>query len=172
MALAFGNAGTGDVFITDVEFKRLGDDAELPAGVLAKANATPPKFDAAPAGALADYRMQEGKGLHVHDYAGGRFGVLELANLDWVTDGGKPALRFADNKDGKETYPRAGGLDRGYMSHPGYADKQTVPVANAGHHGGGFELKAFTVAAWVKPATGCPTAAAATSSASALGASS
>jgi len=120
--------------------------------VSAAANAKPPKVDPAPAGALADYRMAEGSGLHVYDHAVGKFGMLELANLDWVVDGGRPALRFADNTTGRKAYPRAGVIDRSYLGTPGYRERQTVATAIAGHHGGGFEVKALTVATWIKPA--------------------
>jgi hypothetical protein len=43
-------------------------------------------------------------------------------------------------------------LDWNYLGHPAYKERKTVPVAIAGMHGGGFELKAFTLAAWIKPA--------------------
>ena len=81
------------------------------------------------------------------------FGVLELANLGWTTDDGKPALKFADNATGKAAFPKSGGLDLNYLRHPGYKGRDTLPVALAGHHGGGFELKAFTLVSWVKPDT-------------------
>lgn len=156
LAVAFGNGGTGTVLITDVEFKLLEDGAPVPTGVLTRANATEPALPASPAGAIADYRMEEGQGLHVYDAARGRFGTLELANLDWVVDEGRPALKFADKPSRQAVYPRAGTLERSYYSHPGYKDKQLVPVANAGQHGGGFALPAFTIATSVKPAAHLP----------------
>jgi hypothetical protein len=101
--------------------------------------------------------MDEGKGLHVFNYAarGGQpesLGLLELGNVDWVVDSGRPALRFADNPEGRKDYPREGVLHRTYLAHPGYAGRDTVPVAVTGTHGGGREWKAFTLAAWIKPA--------------------
>jgi hypothetical protein len=156
LAVALGNAGTGTVLITDVEFKRLEDGVSLPAGVSARAESTEPKSPPAPEGALADYRMEEGEGLHVYDSARGPFGVLELANLDWTVEEGRTALRFRDNTTGRSESPRAGVLERGYFSHPAYKDKKTTPVANAGLHGGGFELKAFTIATTVKPGARMP----------------
>lgn len=152
LAIAFGNAGTGDAFITDVEFRRLDDGQPLPEGVAARPNSTPPAISPAPEGAIADYRMQDGKGLFVHDYANGPFGRLELANVDFVTNDGRPALRFADNTTGKARYPLVGNLDLTYLKHSGYKGRDMLPVAVAGTHGGGFELKAFTLAAWIKPA--------------------
>jgi hypothetical protein len=151
LAVAFGNAGTGDVTFAEVEFVRLEDGAPLPAGVIPAANGTAPKLPPAPAGALADYRMEEGRGQHVLDFAGGPFGKLELANLDWTVDEGRPALRFASNAAGRKEYPRAGSLDRGYLGTTGYAERRTVPVALAGFHGGGLEIKGLTIAAWIKP---------------------
>lgn len=125
----------------------------LPDGVAPAANPVAAKVAPSPKGSIMDYRMVEGRGLHALDFAGGPMGVLELANADWVTDEGRPALRFADPAGGKGVYPKAGGLDLAYMSHPGYRGRDTVPVAVAGHHGGdGFTLKGFTIVSWVKPA--------------------
>jgi hypothetical protein len=155
LAVGFGNAGTGEVLLTDVEFTPL-KDGNAPAGLAPQANGVEPKSPPAPEGALADYRMAEGKGLHVYDAARGPFGMMELANLDWTVDEGRPALRFSDNTTGRVEFPRAGVLERGYFSHSGYADKKTTPVANAGLHGGGFELKAFTIATSIKPGAKMP----------------
>jgi len=152
LTLGFGNGGTGDVLFADAEFRLLQPGEQLPDGVAAAANAAPAKVSASPEGAIADYRMVEGRGRHALDFAGGPFGVLELANLNWATDDGKPALKFADNATGKAAYPKSGGLDLNYLRHPGYKGRDTLPVALAGHHGGGFELKAFTLVSWVKPA--------------------
>lgn len=140
LAVAFGNAGTGEVYFKDVEFAP-GEGVDV----------LPPKEPKAeaPAGALADWRMEEGSGLHVHDYAGGPFGRLELANLGWVVDEGRPALRFGPGNPAG--YPRSGSLDRGYLGTPGYQERQGVSAALAGFHGGGFELPGLTVAAWIKP---------------------
>jgi len=149
LELGLGNAGTGDVYVTDLEFAASDKNADPPAS-------TPAKIDAAPTGAIADYRFGEGKGLFVYDYARGPFGLLELANLDWTKDEGRAALKFADNTTGRKEYPRSRSLDRGYFSHASYQDKLTTPVASAGFHGGGFELKAFTISTWVKPGESMP----------------
>jgi hypothetical protein len=152
LEIGFGNAGTGDVYFAEVEFKRLDEGVAPPAYVAAAAIATAPKTDPAPAGAIIDYRMEEQKGLHVLNQAPGPFGMLELANLDWVVDAGRPALRFADNSTGRAVYPHGGKIDQGYFNHPAYEKKTTLPVAISGHHGGGFALKAFTLVASFKPA--------------------
>ena len=151
--LAFGNAGTGDFLVTEVEFRKLADGDALPAGVLAKANDQPAPIPSAPAGAIADYRMLEGKGLVVLNHgSGGGLGHLDLANLDWVTDEGRPALRFADNATGRKEFRLDSGLNRSYLAHPGYAGKDTLPIALTGHHGGGEKIPGLTLSAWVKPA--------------------
>jgi len=152
LTLGFGNGGTGGAYFADAEFRLLKPGEALPDGVAAAANSTPAKVPAPPAGAIADYRMVEGRGQHVLDFAAGPFGPLELANLSWVTDDGRPALKFADNASGKAAFPKSGGLDLNYLRHPGYKGRDTLPVALAGSHGGGFELKAFTLVSWVKPA--------------------
>ena len=154
LELAFGNAGTGDFLVTEVEFRKLGDGEALPTGVLAKANDQPAPIPAAPAGAVADYRMLEGKGLVVLNHgSGGGLGHLDLANLDWVTDAGRPALRFADNTTGRKEFRLDSGLNRHYLSHPSWAGKDTLPLALTGHHGGGAPISGLTLAAWVKPAS-------------------
>jgi hypothetical protein len=153
LTLGFGNGGTGSALFADAEFRRLMPGEALPDGVAPAANPVAAKVTPSPKGSIMDYRMVEGRGLHALDFAGGPLGVLELANADWVTDEGRPALRFADPAGGKGVYPKAGGLDSAYMSHPGYRGRDTVPVAVAGHHGGdGFTLKGFTIVSWVKPA--------------------
>lgn len=153
LELAFGNAGTGDFLVTGVEFRKLGDGEALPAGVLAKANDQPAPIPAAPAGAIADYRMLEGRGLVVLNHgSGGGLGHLDLANLDWVTDAGRPALHFADNRTGRKEFRLDSGLNRHYFSHSGYAGKDSLPLALTGHHGGGAPIPGLTLAAWVKPA--------------------
>jgi hypothetical protein len=146
LAVGFGNGGTGDVYFTDVEFKRIeGAAPPLPA-----ANAAPPKFPAAPAGAVFDYRFEEQKGLHTYDFAGGPFGTLELANADWAVDEGRPALRFVDPKPGRRDVTRLGPIERNYLRTIQWSG---TPIAIAGFHGGGFDLPAFTFAAWIKPAS-------------------
>lgn len=145
LSVAFGNSGTGEVLFTDVEFKRVeGEVPPLPA-----AGAAPAKSDPPPAGALFDYRMAEQKGLFTYDFARGPFGLLELANADWTVDEGRPALKFADAPAGRRDVTRMGAIERNYLKSIKWSG---TPVAIAGFHGGGFDLKAFTVSAWIKPA--------------------
>ena len=152
LAIAFGNSGTGEMLVTDVEFKRLNEGEAPPSDVASKPNDQPPSFGSAPAGAIADYRMLEGKGLFVFNYASGPLGHLDLANLDWVVDSGRPALRFAENTTNRKDYRRDSGLGRHYLGHPAYVGKDTLPIALTGHHGGGEPVKGVTLAAWIKPA--------------------
>ena len=148
LSVAFGNAGTGDMFISDVEFRRLDDGEEIPAGVAAKPNDKAPAFADAPSGAIADFRMLEGKGHVVLNHAGGTH--LDLANLEWVTDTGRPALRFADNTTGRKNYRTDSYIgmdifghrqDFNYLnSYKAYDKYQTLPFAMA--FGGGMVLGA------------------------------
>ena len=69
-----------------------------------------------PPARIADFRMTEQKGLFVFDHAGGPLGHLELANVGWTVEEGRPALKFADNPDGRKDYPRGRNLD---VSVPG-----------------------------------------------------
>ena len=96
--------------------------------------------------------MEEGDGHHVLNYASGPLGHLDLANVAWVVDDDRAALRFADNANGKGSYRVDSGLARNYLLHPSYTGKDTLPVALAGHHGGGAPIKGLTLAAWIKPA--------------------
>jgi hypothetical protein len=151
LSVAFGNAGTGEMLITEVEFKLLRDGEQPPQGIAAPKPI--PDYGSAPAGAFADFRMLEGKGHFVFNYAkDSPLGHLDLANLEWVTDSGRPALRFADNTTKRSDYRRDSRLSRNYLNHPSYADKSTLPLALTGHHGGGTPLKGVTLAAWIKPA--------------------
>jgi hypothetical protein len=166
LTVAFGNAGTGEMLVTDVEFRRLNDGDAAPTGVAARPKDKPPAYSAAPAGAIHDYRMEEGRGYHVFNYAGGLH--LDLANIEWVVDEGRPAIRFAEpvgrianpsaqdsqgqGRIGNPSYDKSSGLYRNYFSHPGYANRDTLPIALSGHHGGGAPMKGLTLAAWIKPA--------------------
>ncbi|MDB5387722.1 MAG: hypothetical protein JWM11_3368 [Planctomycetaceae bacterium] len=152
LAVAFGNSGTGEMLVTDVEFRRLNDGEAIPSKILPKPTTVPPVYGNAPAGAIADYRMEEGKGNFVLNYAASPLGHLDLANLDWVVDSGRPALRFADNQTGRKDYRLDSGLNRHYLSHPSYAGRNTLPIALAGFHGGGSPMQGLTLAAWIKPA--------------------
>lgn len=137
LSLAFGNSGTGEFFVTDVAFRKLVDGDALPPNVAAKPNDQPAKMDAAPAGAIADFRMLEGRGYYVLNNAGGEH--LGLANLEWVVDEGHPALRFAENTTGRRDYSPGSYLglhifghahDYNYLNaYKTYDGKQTLPFA-------------------------------------------
>ncbi len=150
LSLALGNSGTGELLVTDVEFRKLPEGESLPSGVLAKANDQPAPTPPAPSGAIADYRMEEGQGLFVLNYAQGALGHLCLANIDWVNDSGRRAIRFAEISAGRKDFRLDSALGQ-YLGHPSYAGKETLPIALTGHHGGGSVLKGITLAAWIKP---------------------
>jgi hypothetical protein len=153
LTVAFGNAGTGAMLVTDVVFQKLDDGGTLPKGVAAKPNDRPAAYGDSVPDAVADYRMGEGGGLSVLNHATGAdaLGHLDLANLDWVADSGRPAIRFADNTTGRRDFRADSGLNRHYLSHPGYSGKDTLPLALTGMHGGGKPIPGLTLAAWIKP---------------------
>ena len=70
-------------------FKPVGKDGQLPNRVVETANSKPAFEPNVLPGTVADYRFREGRGGHVFDDASGPFGMLELANLDWVVDEGR-----------------------------------------------------------------------------------
>ncbi|HVR83837.1 MAG TPA: hypothetical protein VMU54_05950, partial [Planctomycetota bacterium] len=125
VSVGFGNAGTGEVFVGDVEFVR--SDLATAGGAPAAAAALEPP----PEGALFDYRMQEGRGLHVLDNTWGPFGMMELANADWTLDDGRPALLFVDPVAGRHDVPRLGAIERNYLKTISWSG---TPVAIAGTH--------------------------------------
>ncbi|HBJ37058.1 MAG TPA: hypothetical protein DDZ51_20345 [Planctomycetaceae bacterium] len=140
LSIAFGNSGTGEMLITDVEFRLLGADEASPPGIAAKPHDSAPILSDSPAGAIADFRMLEGRGHHVLNHAGGEH--LNLANLDWVVDEGHTALRFADNQSGRADYHPSSYVgmhifghaqDFNYLnSYRAYEGRQSVPFAMAG----------------------------------------
>ena len=148
LSIGFGNAGTGEMLVTDVEFRRLADNEALPPGVASQPNDATPAFTDTPAGAIGDFRMLEGKGHYVLNHAGGEH--LSLANLGWVVDEGRPALRFADNTTGRKDYRTDSYIgmdifghrkDFNYLSsYKAYEKCQTLPFAMS--FGGGLVLGA------------------------------
>ncbi len=150
LTLGFGNAGTGEMLVRSIAFREMRERMDVSPG---EANNKPARTTPAPKGAIADYHMEEGKGLHVYNHAAGAFGLLELANVGWTRDAGRTALQFKDDPERKPTFPRAGALDLNHLSHPAYKGRDRLPVALTGHHGGSLgDLKAFTITAWIKPA--------------------
>ena len=83
--------------------------------------------------------MEEGRDLAVFDSASGPFGHLGLANLDWVIDAGRPALRFADNTTGRTD---AFGAAARYLDEPTIGNASTRPP---------WPSPATTAAAWISP---------------------
>src|SRR5262249_26733602 len=153
IAVELVNAGTGDLFVTDLEILPLKEGDKPPEGTLAKANDQPPSVPPAAKGAIADYRMEEGKGAFVHDYAG-RFGPLELANVEWVKDEGRSVLKFANYEEGRgERLPTDTVAYRSFLAAPHNKEARQTVFAYAGNlHGGGGERKAFSLCVETKPA--------------------
>jgi hypothetical protein len=153
VALGLGNAGTGDVLVREVSFRRLNDNEPVPAGVLAAARIEPPAAAPSLPGAVFDFRMSEQANQHVYNYGSGSARVLELCNAEWVEDEGRPALKFvgriADPSTAK--FARGGALEFNYLRHPSSAEGKHSSFALAGHHGGGSSYSAFSLATWIKP---------------------
>jgi len=99
--------------------------------------------------------MEEGRGSFVYD-AAGALGPLELANVAWTTDEGRPALRFADNTSGKQDYVPGGILAthhfRNLDAAPKQPDPRRQPLAIAGVGGGQTLRRSWSVSVDVKPA--------------------
>ncbi|MFT5105535.1 MAG: hypothetical protein ACI9UA_001156, partial [Pseudoalteromonas tetraodonis] len=148
LALGLGNGGTGEMFVSEVTFRRLGD-GESPPQVSANVASEPPAITTID-GAIWDFRMEEQSGLHAYNFGSQEsYRTLELANLDWVVDEGRPALGFNEPSGGEPKFARDGHLERDYLSRLG---TRSVPVGIGGHHGGGRQIDGLTIAAWVKPA--------------------
>jgi hypothetical protein len=155
LAISLGNAGTGEVLFGDLEILPLKDGEAPPAGIAAKGNPRGAEFPPAPVGALADYRMEEGRGSYVLD-AAGSLGPLELANVAWTTDEGRPALKFADNPSGRQDYVPQGIFAQNHFKNLETAPRQPDPrrqaLAIAGVGGGQTLLRSWSVSVDVKPA--------------------
>jgi len=150
LALRLSNEGTGRVWVSGVGFEPWGD-RPLPTDLLPAQPSLPP----ARFGALWDLPMAEQTGLHVFNRGQSAYRTLELANVDWVVDGGRPALRFSDNPVGRSDFPRLGILDQ-WLRNPhqrhNYAPVSHGAFGLGGHHGGGQRLPGLTLAAWIRPA--------------------
>jgi hypothetical protein len=150
LALGLGNGGTGEVFVSEVSFEAL-ENRPAPADLLSRA---PSESDCIP-GAVWDLRMQEQQGLYVYNHGSSGYRVLELANVDWVIESGRTAIRFSENPPGRADFPALGILDQN-LRHPinrsNYAAVSHGAFAIGGHHGGGEVLEGLTLAAWIRPA--------------------
>lgn len=150
LALGLGNAGTGEVLVSEVRFKEASD-----AEVADVSNPPAASDNHTVEGALWDLRMEEQQGFYIYNYGSPNNRIMELANIDWVVDDGRTAIRFGENPTTRADYPKLGILDRS-VRHPVYG-KNYAPVkhgafAIGGHHGGGNKLDGLTLAAWIKPA--------------------
>jgi hypothetical protein len=149
LGLGLGNGGTGDLLVSEVTFRRLEDGENPPPTAGAHVSSEPPGV-AAVDDAIWDFRMEEQSGLHVYNFGSQKsYRTLELANLDWVVDEGRPALRFTEPPGRDVKFARDGHLERDYLRRP---ETRSVPAGIGGHHGGGSPVDALTIAAWIKPA--------------------
>lgn len=149
LALGLGNDGTGEVLVSEVTFTALGDGSAPPDTLLSEKPGSTTLREA-----IWDLRMEEQEGLVVYNHGSSEHRVVELANLDWVVDERRPAVRFAENPPDRRDIPRLGLLDR-WLRDP----RQRHNYQTAGHgafglggfHGGGRALPGVSLAAWVKP---------------------
>lgn len=150
LALGLGNAGTGDVYVAEVGFELMKSGEAVESTMLLSAPQIPTVPDA-----IWDLRLEEQAGLYVFNAGAGEHRVLELANVDWVREGGRRGLRFSENSKERADYPSPGLLDT-WLRHPqqrqNYEPHRHGAFGLGGFHGGGRPLKALTLATWIRPA--------------------
>jgi hypothetical protein len=150
LALCLGNAGTGDVFVSEVRFEPVEGGRAVESSMLVSAPeaAVPPEV-------LWDLRMEEQSGLYVYNRGAAENRLLELANVDWSSESGRPALRFSENSRERADFPPLGLLDT-WLRNPNlranYEPHRHGAFGLGGFHGGGRPLRALTLAAWIHPA--------------------
>ncbi|HCP12648.1 MAG TPA: hypothetical protein DIT89_09970 [Planctomycetaceae bacterium] len=149
LALGLGNAGTGEVLISEVRFAALADGQSPSSTMLVSVPET-----AAVPGAIWDLRLSEQSGLYAFNAGAGEHRVLELANVDWVQEGGRRAIRFSENPKQRADYPALGLLDT-WLRHPqqrlNYEPHRHGAFGLGGFHGGGRPLRALTLLTWIRP---------------------
>ena len=151
IALGLGNAGTGEVLISEITFEKIQSNS----GIEESLSNTPSSITPTIEGALWEFRMEEQSGFHVYNFGNEeRYRTLELANIDWVKDEGRNAIRFKENHKDRADYPKLGILDR-YLKSPQYGNQYEKfshgAYAITGYHGGGRKYTELTLAAWIKP---------------------
>jgi hypothetical protein len=151
LALGLGNGGTGEVLVSEVRITPLGN-LEPPADTLTSM----PQAEQGVSDVLWDLRMQERQGLFIYNHGSSTSRVLELANIDWVEDGGHQAIRFSENPTGRREFPPLGILDLNLRNPFQRQNYEPVSHGAFGLEGGPHEevgpLSGITLAAWIKPA--------------------
>lgn len=151
LKLGLANAGSGDVYFSDVEVVHLDAASTLPLGVATEPQPAPTSI-APPPGAIIDFRLTEQKGYVALNYGSANPPLLETANASWTVDEGRPALRFGANPEGKRNYLRDGKLALEVFTNSSNKAGETASFALAGTHGGGREFTGVTISTWAKPA--------------------
>jgi hypothetical protein len=150
LALCLGNAGTGDVFVSEVRFEPLEAGRPVASSMLPSA-----PVPAVSPEVLWDLRMEEQSGLYVYNHGAAENRLLELANVDWQVESGRRALKFSENPRERAEYPPLGLLDT-WLRNPNlranYEPHRHGAFGLGGFHGGGRPLQALTLAAWIRPA--------------------
>jgi hypothetical protein len=151
--VAFGNAGTGDMYIGESRFELLPADAPLPAGVAPEPNSKRAAYEASPKGAIFDARLTEGKGHYAFNYADQKFIPLELCNVSWEKRDGRMGLRFRQRAEGKKPdFARGGMLEMLLFAHEAYQAGKQQSLAVAGAQFSSMrDYKAVTLATWIRP---------------------
>jgi len=152
--VAFGNAGTGDVFIGDSRFEELPAGAPVPAEVAAQPQSQPAQYDPSPKGAVFDARLTEGKGHYVFNHAGSVFDPLELCNVTWEKVDGRTGLRFSQKVAGdRPDFARGGTLEFIIFGHNAFHEGKKRSLAISGSHISSVrDYRAITLSTWIRPA--------------------
>ncbi|MFN9041144.1 MAG: hypothetical protein ACK5YO_32940, partial [Planctomyces sp.] len=72
-------------------------------------------------------------GLYAFNGGAGEYRVLELANVDWVREGGRRALRFSENPRERADYPPLGLLDTWLNVNDRVSSDSTVEAGRWSH---------------------------------------
>ena len=152
--VAFGNAGTGDVFIGESRFEELPTGSPVPPNVATQPVSKPAAFDPSPKGAVFDARLMEGKGHYILNHAGSEIPPLELCNCTWEKVDGRMGLHFRQQpNNGTPEYARGGDLEFFFFAYDNYSKPgKTKSFAVSGSHGSPQrDYKALTLSTWVRP---------------------
>lgn len=151
LAIGLGNGGTGEVLVSEVRIEPH-DDRQVKADELSSEAPTCHTVQ----DAVWDLRMQERQGLFVYNHGVSSHRVLELANVDWVEDFGRAAIKFRENPNGRRDFPVLGILDRNLRNPAQRQNYEQVSHGAFGLAGGPYQqigpFSGITLAARIKAA--------------------
>jgi hypothetical protein len=152
LALGLGNAGTGELMVAEIAFKRL-PDTEVHIDSISKVSAELEVVK----DAWWDLRMEEQNGLYVYNHGQSPHRVLELNNVSWKKDDTIAAILLEENGKDYPSYPLLGILDQNLRNPYQRSNYESVKhIANAlggGPHNRIDLSQGLTISAWVKPAS-------------------